>query len=91
MHLYKDSLVILSIIQSDNTYYRGVYDVRTGVLINELSDKIVSDNHFVRKIGNISLTIINDTITKVESVKALSPIRFIPKSLKDETNPFIGS
>jgi hypothetical protein len=89
MHLYKDSMIILSIIQSDNIYYRGVYDVNTGALINELNDQIVTDNHFVRKIGNVSLTIINDTITKVESIKALSPIRFIPKSLKDESNPFI--
>jgi hypothetical protein len=91
MHLYDGNKIILTIAESGDIYYRGVYDIKTGALINELVDNVFSENHFVRRIGNVGLTIKNNEIITVESIKVLPPIKFAPKSLKDEANPFIGS
>jgi hypothetical protein len=91
MYLYNDSLIIISNTQEGKTYHRDVYDAKLGVLIHEIKDVIIADNHFVRTIGNVGLTIIDNNIAKMESVKVLSPITHKDRSLKDEANPFIGS
>src|SRR6266700_2540046 len=52
---------------------------------------IINSDLFIRKIGNVSLSILKDSIITIESEKKLFPIKFSSKSLKDEPNPFIGS
>lgn len=90
MHLYKDSLVIIS-KEENSIISRSVYNALSGILIDEVKDFILSSESFIRKIGNVSLTISEGSIVKIESEKVLSPMKYVSKSLKDEANPFIGS
>jgi hypothetical protein len=93
MYLYQDSLIILNRKDSSNKdiIHRGVYNAKSGNLIDEVIDTVISDSLFIRQIGNVSLTISDNNVVKVASKKVLSPIKFKSKSLKDEANPFIGS
>jgi hypothetical protein len=90
MYLYKDDLIIINRKDKD-IYYRSVYNSVSGILICEIEDRIVNDDLFIRKIGNVSLSILNDSIITINSEKKLFPLKFSSKSLKDESNPFIGS
>lgn len=90
MYLYKYDLIIINRKEKD-IYYRSVYNSVSGILICEIEDRLVNDDLFIRKIGNVSLSILNDSIITIESEKKLFPIKFSSKSLKDEPNPFIGS
>lgn len=89
MYLYKDYLILTS--EKDGIIYRDIYDAVSGTLYTKISDKVLSDNLFIRKIGNNSLTVLNNTIIKLESERKLSHIKYIPKPLKDESNTLIGS
>ena len=92
MYLYKDFIIINKTdIENTNTIYRGVYDCKSGYLIQELVDSLLEDNKFNRQIGNTILTIRGENVIRTESKKVLSPIKFTRTSLKDESNPFIGS
>jgi DNA polymerase type B, organellar and viral len=68
-----------------------IYNAYSGILISEVEDKLINNNYFIRRIGNVSLSILNGEIVKIESIKKLASIKFTPKSLKGESNPFIGS
>jgi hypothetical protein len=90
IHLYKDNLIIIS-REENRVIYRSVYNASSGILITEIKDYIMDDNLFNRKIGNVSLSISNDSIVKLESEKKLYPLRSTAVIPKDEANPFIGS
>lgn len=89
MYLY-DNYVILT-IENNGVFYRDIYDSISGILITRIQDRAVKDNLFTRKIGNNSLTILDNNIVKVESEKKLSSIKYKAKNLKDEPNILIGS
>ncbi len=81
MYLYKDDLIIINIKEKD-IYYRSVYNSVSGILICEIKDIIVNDDLFIRKIGNVSLSILKYSIITIESENKLFPLRFSYKSLK---------
>jgi hypothetical protein len=89
MYLYKDYVIIS--INKDSVIYRDIYDCASGIVVSKIQDKIVKDNLFIRKIGNNSLTVLKDSIVKIESERKLFPIKYRPKPLKDEPNTLIGS
>lgn len=89
MYLYKEYVIINS--EKNGIIYRDIYDSTSGYLHSKIKDVIVKDNLFIRTIGNNSLTVLNDTIVKIESNRHLSVIRHNPKPLKDEPNTLIGS
>lgn len=90
MYLYNKNLIILS-REENKVIHRSIYNASSGVLIREIKDSIINPNLFNRKIGNVSLSISNDSVVKIESVKKLQPLRSTAVTPKDEVNPFIGS
>src|SRR2546423_11470352 len=90
MYLYQDKFIILNRKNKD-IFNRSVYNCKSGILISEIEDRIVNEDLFIRKVGNVELSILKDKILKIESNKKLFPIKFVSKSLEDEPNPFIGS
>lgn len=90
IYLYKEDIIIINKKDKD-VWNRSIYSATSGILLYYIEDVIINDKTFVRKIGNVSLTISEDKIVKTESLKKLSHIKYVPKPLKDEANPFIGS
>jgi hypothetical protein len=89
MYLYEDYIIVN--INKDEVIFRYIYDCDYGKLVSKIQDKVIKDNMFIRKIGNNSLTVLNNNIVSVESTRSLSNIRYTPKPLKDEPNTLIGS
>jgi hypothetical protein len=89
IHLYEKYLIVTT--EKNNIFYRDIYDADTGILDIRIEDKVIKDNLFIRKIGNNSLTILDNKIVKIESDRKLSAITYKSKSLKDESNTLIGS
>ena len=92
IYLYKEDIIIINKKDNDNNiWYRSVYNGLSGILLGNIKDLIINEDKFIRDINNVSLTIDKDKIVKTESIKKLSYIKYNPKSLKDESNQFIGS
>jgi len=77
--------------EDGNVYHRSIYNASSGNFIDEVKDISLTSESFIRKIGNVSLTISEGSIIKIESEKVLSSVKYVSKSLKEEANPFIGS
>jgi len=90
MYLYNDFIVINKSI-SNNLIYRQVYSADSGTLFRCIEDKIIDKNTFIRKIGNVSLTIYKSKILNLEIKKELGILKPELKFSKDVSNPFIGS
>jgi hypothetical protein len=90
MYLYNDKYIII-IKQDGNIYHRSIYESKSGILISKVIDTFINEDVFLRSINNVTLTVSNGKVTKVESIKKLSPIKSSTLNIKDEPNPFIGS
>jgi hypothetical protein len=91
MYLYLDKFIIVTIKISDTSFIRFIYGAITGVLLKKVEDTVVNINTFIRKVGNVSLTISKDRVTFVEAKKDLSIIKQDNEYVKEMANPFIGS
>jgi hypothetical protein len=86
----KTKLLILSKQQTNSEFLRYVFDTKTGILIFLAKDIIIENNEvnytFIRTINNVSITIKNETILKIEVNNKLEPIKPVNYNKLDRNN-----
>ena len=91
MYLYNNAYIILNKNVSDSLITREVYDAKTGKYKALFTDKILSKDMFSRQRGNLVITIYNDKVLRIDSVKHLGILKYREKAYREGAYPFIGS
>ena len=86
----KNKYIIVSQRLDEHNFVRYIFDLNTGIFIIKIKDIVYNKNLFDRIIGNISLTIKDQIITKYKVLNKLQPIKSVNKQLTDR-NLYFGT